>query len=763
MSDTETAVLRLLAVLVTAGALLWFLPEAHDHADRAAAHSPDGFISEIVVDSIPRPMDLAFAPDGRVFIATLHGDVRIVKDGVLLPTPFTTVQTNSSGERGLLGIALDPDFVSNGYVYLFFTYENNPSDLQGPKTGRLLRVTANGDVAVPGSELVILGSQGGTPSQPSCEDFPAGTDCIPADGLSHTGGALRFAPDGKLLLATGDAAWGTENFDELILRSQDVDSLAGKLLRINSDGSAPPDNPMYTGDPSANRSKVWSYGLRQPFRMGIDPVTGLPFIGDVGSNYWEEINVAEAGQNFGWPCYEGYTQHVIQAALPFCQAFIASETVPAEPLYIYNRSPGAAVIGGTFSQTVSYPEEFQNAYFFGDWVRNTIYTLKTDENGDLLPESGHEFLTNASAPIAFATGADGEIYYLTWPRITSSFGELRHIAYTDTDQAPVAQASASPMGGLGPLTVQFSSVGSYDPEGGGLVFFWDFEDGTNSDAEHPVRTFDQNGEYDVSLTITDEAGNSDSVTLTVVVGNEPPEATISTPDPRAVYQAWDVTAFSGYGVDPEDGDVAAAFTQWTVLRHHCEPASGDCHTHSFVEMTGLGGTLLAPDQGDALYYLELRLTVVDSSGLSDTDVIFIGPDSDGDGLLDFEEVLTVGTNYLNADSDGDGTPDGEEDPDADGCANVQEVGTDETLGGLRDPLNPWDFYDTNGDGEVDLFNDILGVILHYSLDGSPPYDVQFDRGPSAGPNAWNMTAPDGVIDLFTDILGVINQHGHDCT
>ncbi len=816
----EITVLRRLVMLVAFATLLTFVPETHGHVGRAAAHTPDGFISEIIVDSIPRPMDLAFAPDGRVFIATLHGDVRIVKDGLLLPAPFTTVQVTSRGERGLLGIALDPNFESNGYVYLFYTTDNNPSDPDGPKTGRLIRVTADGDVAVPGSVSVILGSEIGNPSQPSCEDFPVGTDCIPADSLSHTGGALRFAPDGKLLLATGDAAWNLPNTDELILRSQDLDSLAGKLVRINPDGSAPTDNPMYTGDPSANRSKVWAYGLRQPFRMGIDPVTGLPFIGEVGSRYWEEINVAEEGLNYGWPCYEGYTQHPTQAALPFCQALFASETVTAEPLYSYSRSPGAAVIGGAFSQTSSYPEGFQNAYFFADWVRSTIYTLRTDENGELLPESGHAILMVASAPVAFATGPDGEIYYLGWPRATSSFGELRHIAFTDTDQAPVAQAAASPMGGLAPLTVQFSSEGSYDPEGGGLAFFWDFGDGTTSDVEHPVHTFDQNGGYAVTLTVADEADINDNATLTIVVGDEPPEATIVTPAPRTVYQAWEVIAFSGYGVDPEDGNLAAEAAQWTIDLHHCEPDSGSCHTNPFIEMAGLGGTLLTPDQGDELYYLELRFTVIDSSGLSDTDVVFIGPDSDGDGLLDFEEVLMFGTDPNDTDTDGDGIDDEVEivlgsdptladsdgdgldddvdncrtdsnaaqkdndadrlgaacDPDdsipdfdGDGCLDGAELDPDPRKGGLRNPEDEWDFYDVLGpgaalptDGIVDLPNDILGVILHFAPTGAAPYDVQFDRGPSTGPNPWNMTAPDGVIGLPNDILGVIQQFNHDC-
>ncbi len=109
-----------------------------------------------------------------------------------------------------------------------------------------------------------------------------------------------------------------------------------------------------------------------------------------------------------------------------------------------------------------------------------------------------------------------------------------------------------------------------------------------------------------------------------------------------------------------------------------------------------------------------------------------------------------------------------DDWDNDGCSDWNEMGTDKTSGGKRDPFNPYDFYDVAGnagppDGEIDLFLDILGVILHYSLDGSPPYDVRFDRGTSVGPNSWNMTGPDGSIDLFVDILGVIVQYGHDCT
>ena len=164
--------------------------------------------------------------------------------------------------------------------------------------------------------------------------------------------------------------------------------------------------------------------------------------------------------------------------------------------------------------------------------------------------------------------------------------------------------------------------------------------------------------------------------------------------------------------------------------------------------------------------------------LADIFINAIPPDSDGDGLADFVEAQ-LGTDPALPDTDGDGLEDGQEvlvygsdasvqDTDGDGCNDGAETSGDATRGGLRDPLNPWDFYDVAGsaggppDGIVDMVNDLLGVIQYYSPQGQPPYDVQFDRGPSSGPNVWNMTAPDGVIDLPNDILGVIQQFNHDC-
>ncbi len=393
-----------------------------DGGSAAATIAAPGFEEVTVVGGLDQPTNFAFAPDGRIFIAGQQGDVRIVRDGVLLPTPFVELPVNSFEQRGLFGLALDPNFEANGYVYLFFTYEHDAADPTGPKTGRLIRLTADGDVAAPGSEIVLLGSVVGDPSHSSCEDFPAGSDCLPADGCCHVGGGLRFASDGTLFVATGDGA----NAFELRFRSQNLDSLAGKMLRINPDGSAPANNPYFTGDPAANRSKVWAYGLREPFRFGLQPGTDLPFIGDVGSLFWEEINIAYPGVNLGWPCYEGQGRHYGAEQYPICEAlFLEGPDAVAPPLHTYPTSYHA-VIGGDFALT--YPEPYAGAYFFGDWARSTVSYLTVDDDNNLIDVQ--EFATGAGGPVTLKTGPDGEIYYLAW-----NTGELRRIRWAGSNRS----------------------------------------------------------------------------------------------------------------------------------------------------------------------------------------------------------------------------------------------------------------------------------------------------------------------------------------
>ena len=801
-----------LVFLLLAGATA-ALPWQPGVDEEVRAGSPGGWAGEVVYANIPRPMDFAFAPDGRIFIATLTGQVRIIKNGSLLGTAFHTVPANPRGERGLLGLALDPSFAANGYVYLFYTHENDASNPQGPKTGRLVRVTANGDVSQPGSEVVLLGTTVGDASQPTCGDFPIGTDCLPEDGLSHTGGGLRFAADGSLLVATGDGSYAAPNEQELMTHVQDLDRLSGKMLRIDpATGQGLADNPFYTGDPAANRSKVYAYGLRQPFRFSVRPGTSTPFVGEVGSSQWEEINVVTPGGNYGWPCFEGYAQHPYQNVLPFCQAFYASQPTVEHPIHVYERVPpyGAAVIGGVFADGSNYPPDASGAYFFADYIRDEIYALGIDGSNNPVDGSLQTVLANAGYPVDFEVGADGDVYYLTWDRVAGSLGELRHLAFVEGNRSPVAKASASPQGGLAPLVVDFSSVGSDDPDGDVVAYDWDFDDGGSSNEAEPSHTFMQNGTYNVTLTVSDGNGGVDVDGVTVIVGNQPPVATIAAPYPLTTYEPWDVISFSGTGVDPETGALGAPALQWSVGLRHCEALPGGvCHTHPFLEKTGVSGTLVAPDQGAELHFLVIELTVTDGAGLADTAEVTIGADTDGDGLLDFEEALTIGTDRFDPDTDGGGAPDGvdyaigdpfdpgddtavlEGDADGDGCANGGEAGPNAELGGQRDVLNPWDFFDVwtpvlgnpgwERNHSIDLLGDIFGVALRFGTSrGSPPseaeavaeaavppadsssYHAAFDRGVQVGPNAWDAGPPDGSIDLFNDIFRIAVQFGHDC-
>lgn len=387
------------------------------------AEPPTGSFEAItVVGGLDEPTTFAFVPDGRIFLVEKRGVVRVFEDGALLPTPIIDIQdrVNNAEQRGLLGLAVDPDFRENGYVYLFYTYEHDSSDPDGPKTGQLMRVTVEGDVALPNSEQVILGSVVANAEQPSCDDFAAGADCLPADNNIHIGGALQFASDGKLFVATGDSAHN----DDLRVRAQRLESLAGKVLRINPDGSAPPDNPFFTGDAASNRSKVWAYGLREPFRFGLQPGTDLPFVGDVGSLYSEEISIAYRGANLGWPCYEGLKPPYEIGDHQVCKDLLqlGPEAV-SPPVYTYTTEPAAAVVGGDFALT--YPPPYDGAYFFADFVRSWIAYLTVDDDDNLIDV---EHLTIAGdGPVALKTGPDGEIYYLSW-----NAGELRHLRWTAT-------------------------------------------------------------------------------------------------------------------------------------------------------------------------------------------------------------------------------------------------------------------------------------------------------------------------------------------
>jgi glucose/arabinose dehydrogenase len=475
--------------------------------DALAQVVPEGFHLNEVVSGLLYPTALAFTPDGRMFIALKNGEVRIVKEGELLDEPLIVLgDVNSYHERGLLGIAVDPNFETNGYVYLLYTFENSPGvNREGPKTGRLIRIQVIGDSADESMKEVLLGSIGGDAENPSCSNFDITADCIRSDSSSHSVGGLRFGPDGKLYVSLGDGA-DFDRADPNALYALDIDALSGKVLRINTDGTAPSDNPFYNGNPDSNRSKVWSYGLRNPYRFNFSPLDGELFIADVGWGAAEEVNINSRGANYGWPCREGYGE----------TSYNCNTENYIDPLYTYSHSEegAASITGGSFPTNGVYPDEYMNSYFFGDYSSGFIKEMRLDENNTIL--GVNDFINDAGGPVEIVTGPDGAIYY-----VDIIAGAVRKIVYSDENQAPRAYADATPTSGQSPLEVSFSSDGSFDPDGDSLIFEWNFKDGTVASTEpNPLHTFTEDGIYHVSLTTRDPSGFEDTAIVIVRVGQE---------------------------------------------------------------------------------------------------------------------------------------------------------------------------------------------------------------------------------------------------
>ena len=570
---------------------------------------PSGFSQELVASGVSVPTAFTFLPDGRILIAQKSGLVRIVKNGTLLTAPFIDLRSrvHNWSDHGLLGVAPDPNFATNGYVYLYYALEGDPAapdTASGAKTTRVTRVTASGDTASPLSEVVVLGG-------------------IPGDVGEHTGGNVKFASDGTMFLSTGDAALAS-TVDDRALRAQDVDSLAGKLLHITTTGQGISTNPFWNGDPNANRSKVWAYGLRNAFRFSLRPGTGVPYVGDVGWKAWEEVNVAAKGANLGWPCYEGNARQSGYEPKPTCQTLYGRGTSAVRfPLYLYAHPAGAAsgrggsVTAGTFYTGSAYPALYQGMYFFGDYVFGWIRYLGVDST-DKLVSGPSDFATAADGPVQIEMGSDGLLYYLSINK-----GELRRIRYTaGGNTPPKAQASADPTNGLAPLTVNFSSSGSLDPDGDPLTYSWNFGDGSTSTAANPQHTYSADGIYTATLTVSDGRGGTGSASVKISVGNRAPTPVIDAPSPTLRYKVGDVVNYSGSASDPEDGTIPAASLSWQVTLMHCP--GGDCHSHPSTSGTGSGGSFTVPDHGDDTYF-EITLTATDSGGLQGTTKVAVHP------------------------------------------------------------------------------------------------------------------------------------------
>jgi len=363
------------------------------------------FSEILVAGNITEPTAMTFAPDGRLFVAQQDGDLRVIKNGVLLTTPFLHVNVDSSGERGLLGIAFDPDFATNKYIYIYYTTASSPIH------NRVSRFTANGDVVVAGSEVPIF----------NLDNLSGATN--------HNGGAIHFGADDKLYIGVGENANAAN--------AQTLSNLLGKILRINKNGTIPTNNPFYNQASGKNRA-IWALGLRNPFTFAFQPGTGRMFVNDVGSGTWEEINDGIAGSNYGWPDTEGPT----------------SDPDFRSPLFAYRHdgagtAGGCAINGGAFYNPdfVQFPAEYVGTYFFGDYCRRWIRSYNP------VTDTAQDFATDTAASLVdIKVAPDGSLYYLARGGSGTQSGVYR-IEYPNCVVAPNPSAD-----GVSPKRGYFTSL-----------------------------------------------------------------------------------------------------------------------------------------------------------------------------------------------------------------------------------------------------------------------------------------------------------------
>ncbi len=310
------------------------------------------------------------------------GTVRVVTaDGTLLTTPFLQLPgVDSTGERGVIGLALHPNFATNGMVYVHYTtgvapVHNRISSFQA--------IPPISNTASPTTETFIV-------------------DGLPTLGATnHNGGAIHFGTDGKLYVGVGDNA--------VSANAQDPNTPLGKLLRLNDDGSIPLDNPFTTRAGLARA--IWASGLRNPFTFAVQPGTGRIHINDVGEGTWEEINVGASGANYGWPATEGPTTAAGVTAPLFAYKHSATAPPGTGPGGFFT---GVAIAGGAFYPTTGpFPAELRGNYFFAD-LGSSIVGVIDLANGN----AAYAFARVTGNPVDIQVGADGALYVLTRSAIT---------------------------------------------------------------------------------------------------------------------------------------------------------------------------------------------------------------------------------------------------------------------------------------------------------------------------------------------------------
>ncbi|HXU46023.1 MAG TPA: PQQ-dependent sugar dehydrogenase, partial [Thermoanaerobaculia bacterium] len=530
----------------------------------AAATLPVGFIETRITTGPHRATHMTLVPDGRIFLCHQDGRVLVVKDGALLARPLLQLAVSNIGERGLQSLALDPAFADNGFFYVYYAAR------QPAIHNRVSRFTAIGDVAVPGSEVPLL-------------------DLENLGAEIHNGGALQFGPDGKLYVSVGENGV-SENAQSLTTR-------LGKILRLEPDGSIPPDNPFFAVAEGLNRA-IWALGLRNPFQIAFAHDSDRMFINDVGESHWEEVDLGVAGANYGWPIIEGPKP----------------SSTYRRPTYAYRHSEGCAITGGAVYDppVQQFPAEYRDSYFFADFCGGWIRRLAP---GGTVPTT---FATGIDSALAVAVSDEGDLYYLT-----------RHKGIFRVRFAGLG----APQIGDGPhnLLVAAGQPASFSVTASGaqpLRYQWRRGGAPIAGATAPIYTLpaatllDHGASFDVLVSNAEGTATGGPARLTVVAGS-PPVGRITAPPNGRLYQGGDVVTFIGTGSDAEDGVLPRPAFTWQVDFHH------ETHIHPFLPPRHnlRRGTFRIPIDGEtsSRVWYRIHLTVRDASGLAHSSFVDLLP------------------------------------------------------------------------------------------------------------------------------------------
>lgn len=632
---------------------------------------PDpAFYSTQVTFGFKQPIGMAVAPDGRMFITDDAGILWTSKgDGAKAQPIFDlSDHVNEKQDRGLISVAVDKEYAFNRRIYLAYTFEDRTeeeleaeSSLEElPKTQRLVWVTVPSELeledmatkkevieleAEPEDEIlkndehVVIGGYSsdlehpGVPFStehacPQPSDLVEGewtneADCIPDDSIEHTIDSVRVDPnDGTLWVSVGEGSDGGASLDPNSWRSQRNESYSGKLLHIATDGKGLEGHPFCPGEEDLTKvcTKVYAKGFRNPFRFFFRPAPdGRPTITDAGWSTREEMDLAEKGKNYGWPCREGKIPTPTWSERPECEAIEPSAFT--EPVYDYASLTNGAILGGiTYEGSgglKDYPEKYKGAILISDFVTNQVQYLKLNEAGTAVEPGYPKVFANELQAVDWAPAPNGDLMYVDLGFSPSEFAQIRRISYDAENVPPEAVATADRTYGPleeGEFTVKFDASKSSDANGDELHYKWDFDkDGeTDSTKEKPEWTFTESANKEVTLKVDDGKEKTDTASIEIFAGDEPPEPSFSSGP--ATYEDGEEIAFEGSAEDPEDGALEASDLSWIIKLNH-----NGSHVHPWGSPEGVDTVKFTTDTAhDAPSFYEVELTAIDSRGLKQT-------------------------------------------------------------------------------------------------------------------------------------------------